>query len=113
MGRFAFFLFLKLHVNFILVFHSKVIGVLQCSPIVLLKLCVCIPEQFLHCLIDRPFGVAGEPGKLIRDRYRAAHLVIKNKVSLNLPSGISIYFPSLNEGKINDQYSVLAVVKGR
>jgi hypothetical protein len=56
---------------------------------------------------------AGEPGKLIRDRYRAAHLVIKNKVSLNLPSGISIYFPSLNEGKINDQYSVLAVVKGR
>lgn len=56
--------------------------------------------------------MAGEPGKLIRDRYRAAHLVIKNKVSLNLPSGISIYF-SLIEGKINDQYSVLAVVKGR
>jgi hypothetical protein len=35
---------------------------------------------------------AGEPGKLIRDRYRAAHLVIKNKVSLIFPSGISIYF---------------------
>ncbi len=105
MGRFAFFLFQKLHVNFILVFHSQVIGVLQCSirnswsPIVLLKLCVCILEQFLRCLIDRPFGVAGEPGKLIRDRYRAAHLVIKNKVSLNLPSGISIYFSLSHWGK--------------